>query len=52
MYECSGCHAYSVQPLGKIDKRENGQDRHTPGTGPPVNALCDNCNNIHHVSQS
>ncbi|KAI7884382.1 N2,N2-dimethylguanosine tRNA methyltransferase [Lichtheimia hyalospora FSU 10163] len=49
MYECSGCHAYSVQPLGKIDKRENGQDRYTPGTGPPVNALCDSCNSIHHV---
>lgn len=51
VYECSGCHAYSVQHLGKITiKESNGAERHTPGTGPPVNKLCDNCNNIHHVS--
>jgi tRNA (guanine26-N2/guanine27-N2)-dimethyltransferase len=50
VYECSGCHAYSVQHLGKVSIKENGAERHTPGTGPSVNTLCDNCNNIHHVS--
>ncbi|KAI8085240.1 N2,N2-dimethylguanosine tRNA methyltransferase [Thamnidium elegans] len=50
VYECSGCHAYSVQHLGKITiKESNGAERHTPGTGPTVNRLCDNCNNIHHI---
>lgn len=49
MYECAGCHAYAAQPLGKVQKKDNGQDRHVPGTGPPVNATCENCGNIHHV---
>jgi tRNA (guanine26-N2/guanine27-N2)-dimethyltransferase len=51
VYECSGCHAYSVQHLGKVTIKEtNGAERHTPATGPSVNSLCENCNNIHHVS--
>lgn len=50
VYECSGCHAFSVQHLGKVSIKDNGAERHTPGTGPSVNSLCDNCNNIHHVS--
>ncbi|ORY89205.1 N2,N2-dimethylguanosine tRNA methyltransferase [Syncephalastrum racemosum] len=49
MYECAGCRAYAVQPLGKVQKKDNGQDRHVPGTGPPVNATCENCGNTHHV---
>lgn len=50
VYECSGCHAYSVQPLGKISiKESNGAERHTPATGPTVNTHCDHCNNIHHI---
>ncbi|KAI9315445.1 N2,N2-dimethylguanosine tRNA methyltransferase [Dichotomocladium elegans] len=49
MYECSGCHSYSIQPLGKIERKENGQDRHTPGLGPPVNSHCDHCGSVHHV---
>lgn len=49
VYECSGCHAFSVQHLGKVSIKDNGAERHTPGTGPSVNSLCDNCNNIHHV---
>lgn len=53
VYECSGCHAYSVQPLGKVSiKESNGAEKHTPGTGPTVNSLCENCNSIHHVSFS
>ncbi|KAL0083090.1 N2,N2-dimethylguanosine tRNA methyltransferase [Phycomyces blakesleeanus] len=49
MYECTGCHAYSVQPLGKIQVKDNGQDRHTPGTGPPVGEFCSSCGSTHHV---
>ncbi|KAG0168925.1 RNA methyltransferase tRNA(m5U54)methyltransferase [Apophysomyces sp. BC1034] len=49
MYECTGCHAYAVQPLGKIQKKDNGQDRHTPSTGPAVGENCSNCGNTHHI---
>ncbi|KAI9249791.1 N2,N2-dimethylguanosine tRNA methyltransferase [Phascolomyces articulosus] len=49
MYECSGCHSYAVQPLGKIQIKDNGNERHVPGTGPPVDEHCRNCGNTHHV---
>ncbi|KAI8997460.1 N2,N2-dimethylguanosine tRNA methyltransferase [Pilobolus umbonatus] len=49
MYECSGCHSYSVQPLGKVSLKDNGAERHTPATGPTVNAYCDHCKNPHHI---
>ncbi|KAI8138257.1 N2,N2-dimethylguanosine tRNA methyltransferase [Fennellomyces sp. T-0311] len=49
MYECSGCHSYAVQPLGKIQHKENGQERHCPGTGPPVDEKCRNCGHTHHI---
>lgn len=50
VYECSGCHAFSVQPLGKVSLKDNGAERHTPATGPTVNSLCEHCNFTHHVS--
>jgi tRNA (guanine26-N2/guanine27-N2)-dimethyltransferase len=49
VYECSGCHAYSVQSLGKVSTKDNGAEKHTPATGPSVNSLCDNCNSTHHI---
>ncbi|KAG1459556.1 hypothetical protein G6F56_006138 [Rhizopus delemar] len=49
MYECTGCHAYAVQHLGKVSLKDNGAERHTPSTGPPVNSLCDHCNSTHHI---
>ncbi|KAI8391213.1 N2,N2-dimethylguanosine tRNA methyltransferase [Radiomyces spectabilis] len=49
MYECSGCHAFATQPLGKIAMKENGHERHTPATGPVVNEHCVNCGNTHHI---
>ncbi|KAI7860977.1 N2,N2-dimethylguanosine tRNA methyltransferase [Circinella umbellata] len=49
MYECSGCHSYAVQPLGKIQYKENGNERHVPGTGPPVDEHCRNCGSTHHI---
>ncbi|KAI8359941.1 N2,N2-dimethylguanosine tRNA methyltransferase [Choanephora cucurbitarum] len=49
VYECSGCHAYSVQPLGKVGIKDNGAERHTPANGPSVNSLCENCNSTHHI---
>lgn len=39
-YECSGCHSYHVQPLGKINDVE---------TGPIVNALCEHCHHPHFI---
>lgn len=50
IYECSGCHSYSVQSLGKISLKDNGAERHTPASGPTVNSSCEHCNSIHHVS--
>ncbi|KAI8973272.1 N2,N2-dimethylguanosine tRNA methyltransferase [Mycotypha africana] len=50
VYECSGCHAYTAQPLGKISVKEsNGAERHTPATGPVVGRFCESCNSIHHI---
>ncbi|KAG0943063.1 hypothetical protein G6F32_007820 [Rhizopus arrhizus] len=49
VYECSGCHAFSVQPLGKVSLKDNGAERHTPATGPTVNSLCEHCNFTHHI---
>lgn len=49
MYECTGCHAYDVQPIGKISTKDNGAERHSPATGPPVDQFCRNCGQIHHV---
>ncbi|KAK4519593.1 uncharacterized protein ATC70_009830 [Mucor velutinosus] len=49
VYECSGCHAFSTQPLGKISVKDNGGEKHTPATGPSVNSLCENCNSTHHI---
>ncbi|KAL1927537.1 hypothetical protein VTP01DRAFT_3774 [Rhizomucor pusillus] len=49
MYECTGCHAYDVQPIGKISTKDNGAERHSPATGPPVDQFCRNCGQIHHI---
>ncbi|KAI9305590.1 N2,N2-dimethylguanosine tRNA methyltransferase [Cunninghamella echinulata] len=49
IYECTGCHAFETQPLGRVEKKENGHDRHTPGCGPSVNSLCQNCGHTHHI---
>jgi tRNA (guanine26-N2/guanine27-N2)-dimethyltransferase len=50
IYECSGCNAYTVQPLGKITiKKDNGAERHTPATGPAVNTHCEHCQHVHHI---
>ncbi|KAI7900790.1 N2,N2-dimethylguanosine tRNA methyltransferase [Cokeromyces recurvatus] len=48
-YECSGCHAYSTQSLGKVSLKENGAERHTPGSGPTVNTFCEHCSSTHHI---
>ncbi|KAI8340085.1 N2,N2-dimethylguanosine tRNA methyltransferase [Chlamydoabsidia padenii] len=49
IYECSGCHSFATQPLGKVDIKDNGSERHTPGTGPPVNTNCEHCGSTHHI---
>ncbi|ORZ10876.1 N2,N2-dimethylguanosine tRNA methyltransferase [Absidia repens] len=49
IYECSGCHSFAIQPLGKIDIKDNGSERHTPGSGPPVGQFCEHCGNTHHI---
>ncbi|KAL4215733.1 N2,N2-dimethylguanosine tRNA methyltransferase [Rhizopus microsporus] len=49
IYECTGCHAFSVQPLGKISVKDNGSEKHTPGTGPVVNGTCEHCGYRHHI---
>ncbi|SAL98380.1 hypothetical protein [Absidia glauca] len=49
IYECSGCHAFATQPLGKINIRDNGSERHTPGSGPPVNNTCEHCGSLHNI---
>ncbi|KAI8063518.1 N2,N2-dimethylguanosine tRNA methyltransferase [Gongronella butleri] len=49
MYECSGCHAFGHQVFGKMDYKDNGAERHSPATGPPVNTHCDHCGCVHHI---
>ncbi|CAO3595152.1 unnamed protein product [Absidia cylindrospora] len=49
IYECTGCHSFATQPLGQVEFKENGNKRHSPGSGPPVNATCDHCGSPHHV---
>ncbi|KAI7870600.1 N2,N2-dimethylguanosine tRNA methyltransferase [Spinellus fusiger] len=49
MYECTGCHAYQVQPLGRCQTSDSGHDKHTPSTGPMVNEFCSHCGSTHHI---
>ncbi|KAG2180271.1 hypothetical protein INT43_004060 [Umbelopsis isabellina] len=49
VYDCTGCNAHVTQSLAKLHTKDNGATKYSPGTGPAVNSLCDQCNQTHRV---
>lgn len=49
LYQCSGCEAYALQPVARIDREEGAQAKFRPAQGPPVEPRCAQCESVHHV---
>ena len=48
LYQCSGCEAYAMQPVARMDQ-EGAQAKFRPAQGPPVAPCCAQCESVHHV---
>ena len=48
LFQCSGCEAFALQPVGRIETRDGAQ-KFMPAQGPPVARACAHCGRPHHV---
>lgn len=56
VYQCVGCDAFTLQPLGylsaKIRDDKPNQIKVAIPTGPSVDSKCTHCHHKHHVSKT
>jgi len=49
VHQCTGCETFSIQPLGRMTRRDDGNTKFSLVTGPPVGASCQHCGGSHHT---
>lgn len=50
VYHCTGCSAYTCQPLGKATPQEKFAYKYGWATGPTVGEKCSHCGSTHHIA--
>ena len=48
LFQCSGCEAFAMQPVGRVETKGSSQ-KFLPAQGPPVARECVHCGRPHHV---